>query len=114
KVRYFESRRRLPCHRRQQIQQSLECHVAMTKDVALACLSVLPCEQMTSRNVAHIDNIQSCINVKRHSSFKKSDNHFACWRGLYVIRADWRRRIDDHHIETAISGSFCFALSQEF
>ena len=65
------------------------------EDVALADTSFFGGENVADDDVAHVNPIQSGVEIRGHLAIEKIDDHLARRRRLHIARSDRRARIDD-------------------
>ena len=74
---------------------SFRRHVAVAEDVSLAGSPLLRRREVARRDVAHVDEVQSRVDVSGHLPVQEVDDQLPRRRRLDVELADRRRRVDD-------------------
>src|SRR5262245_58049632 len=77
----------------QRIENLLEAPVFASENIALSNPPLLFREQLYPGYVVDSDDVESGIDICRHSSIDEVENHLSCGRGLYVPRSYRRGRV---------------------
>src|SRR5439155_17451496 len=71
--------------------------LGVTQDVTLAGPALFGGEDVADGYIAHVDPIQSCVEIRGHLTIEEIDNDFAGWGWFHVPRSYRSAWIYDHN-----------------